>query len=216
MSAAKAVVVSREDLTKALMGVPSKKSAPKEVSKKKPGKPQARKPGTFLSIENPNYSDADKEEFLTKGVYTPSVRLTPPEKVLFNPAFILNNPDDPVLSGIDAKTLMNLSIFIMNGISEDYITRSIDYLDSLNLTQSVPQSAGIRERFRQDFMTDALYERLSSCTTGKPVSTFSRLARTGICLLGILSDDGILDDVLKEAIELQDSFGMGMMLPLKD
>ncbi|MWV14220.1 hypothetical protein F3I62_19130 [Pseudomonas sp. R-28-1W-6] len=164
----------------------------------------------FLHIEDPHYSEAQKQEYLDGPVYSTSARTTPTDKFFLIPALVLKDRLDPKLSSLDGRSLLKLSLFIMNGIDEDYLARAIAYSNSLPDVKGKPASIVFRERFREDFVGDELRERLCSVSGARSIG-YSKIFRYAMCLIGILSDDEILDDVLREAIDLQQSFGMDLL-----
>lgn len=216
MCAAKASAVSDEELAKALLGSPKAKLVQKSGNQSKateknrsPVTSVVRKTG-LLDIKDPGYDDKGKEEYRTGELYSSSARVTVVDKVFITPAFVIKNIKDPKLSSLDGRSLLKLSLFIMNGISDDYLLRAIAYSNSLPDIKGTPASVIMRDRFRQDFVGDALRARIADLTNMGSVG-YSRLYRYAMCLIGILSEDGVLDDVLKEAIDLQHSFGMDIL-----
>ncbi len=211
----KASAVSDEELAKALSGTPKAKLVGKSgASSKSKDKVQqstqvTRRSG-LLDIKDPEYSAEQKEEYRSGSLYNSSARVSFVDKVFGNPAFVLKNPKDPKLSSLDSRSMLKLGLFIMNGISEDYLARAIAFSNSLPDIKGTPASVVMRERFRDDFVGDKLRERIANVSNSSSVG-YSRLYRYALCLLGVLSDDGVLDDVLKEAIELQRSFGMDIL-----
>ncbi len=212
---AKASAVSDEELAQALLGSPKaklvgKSGAPGKAKEKVQQTSQVTRKTGLLDIKAPGYNESQKEEYRSGKLYNSSARVTLVDKIFGNPAFVLKNPKDPKLSSLDARSMLKLALFMMNGISEDYLARAIAFSNSLPDIKGTPASVVMRERFRDDFVGDHLRERIASVSNSASAG-YSRIYRYALCLIGILSDDGVLDDVLKEAIELQKSFGMDIL-----
>ena len=214
----KASAVSDEELAKALLGTPKAKLVGKSgASSKSKDKVQqstqvTRKTG-LIDIKDPGYSKEELARYVSNHKddrQDTTFRIPHRDKLYIIPEFMLHDTKDPNLLGISGRAMVKLMYFAANGMPDDYLARAFSSANSTKDQNDDYVSFRMPKLFAEDFAGDALKKKISNAAGLVKGINNSDLYRVIINLIAVLADDEILEDVLREANELQSSFGMNL------
>lgn len=215
MSAVKAKGMSGDEILNAirdpLLKAPSKAKGPSDTGTPKPAKKVQLEKKIELKIKNPNYSQEQREEILNGSPLASTARIPVALRVMLKKPFILKNPSNPEFSQLDERSLIKLSLFIMNGISDNELAECINIEKSLGENKEVIPLR-MSKLFTNDFVRDTLFSRISKIDKKKiSERMMSKTVRIGLIMIGRMSEEGTLDDTLIRAKAMQYDYGLNLI-----
>lgn len=215
MRAVKAKGISGDEILKAISSPP--RNAPSQakgpIDKKAPKleKKHQLDKKIELKIKNPNYSQEQREEILNGSPLASTARIPVALRVMLKKPFILKNPSNPEFSQLDERSLIKLSLFIMNGISDNELAECINIEKSLGENKEVIPLR-MSKLFTNDFVRDTLFSRISKIDKKKiSERMMSKTVRIGLIMIGRMSEEGTLDDTLIRAKAMQYDYGLNLI-----
>lgn len=218
MSTKKARGLSQESVMDAILNPPrkvpalSKNATDSKSVQNSPaaGKSRVEQSAIDLKIANPGYSEEQRKELVSGDRLSTTARVPTMLRLMLKKPVVLKNPCDPEFSRIDEISMLKLSLFMLNGISDAKLKEYIEFCDSLpSKGDTIPVK--VSSLFVKDFVEDGIYRRIRQVSKSDTKRMFSFVVRLGMVMLGKMSEDGVLDEALKQAKDLQFKYGLNLV-----